>query len=122
DRVIQQSIFQWLGLKYEGDFHDNSYGFRANRNAHQAVIKAQECLNLGYTWVVELDLEQFFDQVNHDKLMHLLSKKITDHRVLALIGKYLRYGIMDHGLEQKRTKGTPPGQSFKSPFVKHHPG
>src|SRR5690606_26272162 len=85
DRVIQQSISQCLGLKYEGDFHDNSYGFCADRNAHQAVIKAQEYLNLGYTWVVELDLEQFFDQVNHDKLMHLLSKKITDHRVLALI-------------------------------------
>lgn len=65
DRVIQQSISQWLDVKYESDFHDNSYGFRPNRNAHQAVSKAQEYLNLGYTWVVELDLEQFFDQVNH---------------------------------------------------------
>ena len=116
DRVIQQSISQWLGLKCEGDFHDNSYGFRPNRNAHQAVSKAQEYLNLGYTWVVELDLEQFFDQVNHDKLMHLLSKKIMDRRVLALIGKYLRCGIMDHGLEQKRTKGTPQGSPL-SPLL-----
>src|SRR5690606_41947147 len=104
-RLIQQTSSQGLVLKYEGDFHDNSYGFRANRNAHQAVNKAQEYMNLGYTWVVELGLEQFFDQVNNDKLMHLLCKKITDHRVLALIGKSLRCGIMDHVLEQKRTKG-----------------
>jgi group II intron reverse transcriptase/maturase len=116
DRVIQQSISQWLGIKYEGDFHDNSYGFRPDRNAHQAVRKAQEYLITGYTWIVELDLEKFFDKVNHDKLMHLLSKKITDRRVLALIGKYLRCGIMDQGLEQKRTKGTPQGSPL-SPLL-----
>ena len=116
DRVIQQSISQWLGLKYEGDFHDNSYGFRAHRNAHQAVSKAQEYLNSGYTWVVELDLEKFFDQVNHDKLMHLLSKKINDRRTLKLIGKYLRCGIMENGLEQKRIKGTPQGSPL-SPLL-----
>ena len=116
DRVIQQSLSQWLGLKYEGDFHDNSYGFRAHRNAHQAVSKAQEYLNLGYTWVVELDLEKFFDKVNHDKLMHLLSKKTTDRRILALIGKYLRCGLMENGLEQQRTKGTPQGSPL-SPLL-----
>ena len=116
DRVIQQSISQWLGVKYEGDFHENSYGFRADRNAHQAVSKAQEYLNLGYTWIVELDLEKFFDQVNHDKLMHLLSKKIKGRRTLKLIGKYLRCGIMENGLEQKRTKGTPQGSPL-SPLL-----
>ena len=116
DRVIQQSISQWLGVKYEGDFHDNSYGFRAHRNAHQAVSKAQAYLNSGYTWIVELDLEKFFDQVNHDKLMHLLSRKIKDRRTLKLIGKYLRCGIMENGLEQKRTKGTPQGSPL-SPLL-----
>ena len=116
DRVIQQSISQWLGVKYEGDFHDNSYGFRSDRNAHQAVIKAQEYLNLGYTWIVELDLENFFDQVNHHRLMHLLSKKIKDLRVLDLIGKYLRCGIMENGLEQKRIKGSPQGSPL-SPLL-----
>ena len=116
DRVIQQSISQWLGQKHEGDFHDNSYGFRPHRNAHQAVYKAQEYLNSGYTWVVELDLEKFFDQVNHDKLMHLLSKKIKDRRTLKLIGKYLRCGIMENGIEQNRIKGTPQGSPL-SPLL-----
>ncbi|ERJ57403.1 group II intron reverse transcriptase/maturase [Sphingobacterium paucimobilis] len=116
DRVIQQSISQWLGLKYEGYFHGNSYGFRPNRNAHQAVIKGQEYLNSGYIWIVELDLEQFFDQVNHDKLMHLLSKKIKDRRTLQLIGRYLRCGIMENGLEQKRHQGTPQGSPL-SPLL-----
>lgn len=116
DRVIQQSISQWLNVKYEDDFHENSYGFRTHRNAHQAVRKAQEYLNTGYTWVAELDLEKFFDQVNHDKLMHLLSKKIKDRRVLELIGKYLRCGIMENGLEQKRTEGTPQGSPL-SPLL-----
>lgn len=116
DRVIQQSISQWLGVKYEGDFHDNSYGFRAHRNTHQAVLKAHEYLNQGYTWIVELDLEKFFDEVNHDKLMHLLGKKIKDRMTLKLIGKYLRCGIMENGLEQKRIKGTPQGSPL-SPLL-----
>ena len=78
--------------------------------------KAQEYLNLGYTSIVELDLEKFFDQVNHDKLMHLLSEKIRGRRTLKLIGKYLRCGIMEKGLEQKRTKGTPQGSPL-SPLL-----
>lgn len=109
DRVIQQSISQFLVRKYDADFHENSYGFRPYRNTHQAVCKAQEYLCMGYTWIVELDLEKFFDQVNHDRLMHLLSRKIEDVRVLGLIGKYLRCGIMDNGLEQNRSQGTPQG-------------
>ena len=116
DRVIQQSLSQWPGQKYEGDFHDNSYGFRIHRNAHQAVHKAQEYLNSGYIWVVELDLEKFFDEVNHDRLMHLLSGRITDRRTLQLIGRYLRCGMMENGLEQRRTKGTPQGSPL-SPLL-----
>lgn len=98
DRLVQQSISQWLSPKYEGDFSSGSYGFRPNCNAHQAVLKAQEYLNTGYTWIVELDLEKFFDQVNHDKLMYLLSVKIKDKRTLKLIRLYLSAGIMENGL------------------------
>lgn len=88
DRLLQQAISQWLNPKYEGDFSSSSYGFRPNRNAHQAVLKAQVNLNEGYTWIVELDLEKFFDRVNHDKLMNLLTSKIKDNRTLKLIRSY----------------------------------
>ncbi|MFC3562197.1 group II intron reverse transcriptase/maturase [Pedobacter jamesrossensis] len=116
DRLIQQSIFQWLSPKYEGDFSSNSYGFRPGRNAHQAVLKAQEYLNSGYTWVVELDLDKFFDRVNHDKLMYLLSGKIKDKRTLKLIRLYLSTGIMEDGLVSPRTEGMPQGSPF-SPLL-----
>jgi len=116
DRLIQQSISQWLSPKFEGDFSFSSYGFRANRNAHQAVLKAQEHLNAGYTWIVELDLDKFFDRVNHDKLMHLLSGRIKDKRTLKLIGLYLSSGIMDNGLVTPRREGTPQGSPL-SPLL-----
>jgi RNA-directed DNA polymerase len=116
DRLLQQAISQWLSPKYEGDFSSNSYGFRANRNAHQAVQKAQENLNEGYTWVVELDLEKFFDRVNHDKLMSLLSEKIKDKRTLKLIRSYLSSGIMENGLVTPRREGTPQGSPL-SPLL-----
>lgn len=93
DRLIQQSIAQWLSPQYEEEFSNYSYGFRENRNAHQAVHQAQINLNDGYEWVVELDLEKFFDRVNHDKLMSLLSEKITDKRTLKLLRAYLNCGI-----------------------------
>jgi len=109
DRLIQQSISQWLSPKYEGDFSCGSYGFRPNRNARQAVLKAQEYLNTGYTWIVELDLDKFFDRVNHDKLMYLLSLKIKDKRTLKLIGLYLNAGIMENGLVSPRKEGMPQG-------------
>ena len=116
DRLLQQAISQWLSPKYEGDFSTNSYGFRPKHNAHQAVLKAQANLNEGYTWVVELDLEKFFDRVNHDKLMHLLTCKITDKRTLKLIRAYLTSGIMENGLVAARREGTPQGSPL-SPLL-----
>jgi RNA-directed DNA polymerase len=116
DRLIQQSIYQWLSLKFEGGFSSNSYGFRPNRNAHQAVLKAQEYLNGGYAWIVELDLDKFFDRVNHDKLMNLLSKRVSDRRTLKLIRLYLSSGIMENGLVTPRREGTPQGSPL-SPLL-----
>lgn len=116
DRLIQQAIAQWMTGLWETDFHANSYGFRPHKNAHQAVLQAQRYLNEGKTHVVELDLAKFFDVVNHDKLMSLLSKKITDKRTLKLIGKYLRSEIMVDGVSSQRTEGTPQGSPL-SPLL-----
>lgn len=109
DRLLQQAIAQWLSPKYEEEFSNYSYGFREGRSAHQAVLQAQANLNEGYEWVVELDLEKFFDRVNHDKLMGLLTKKITDKRTLKLLRSYLNSGIMEDGVVIPRTEGTPQG-------------
>lgn len=92
DRLLQQAVGQWLSPKYEEEFSNYSYGFREGRNAHQAVLGAQQNFNEGYEWVIELDLENFFDRVNHDKLMGLLAKKIEDKRTLKLIRSYF-YGV-----------------------------
>ena len=116
DRVLQQAVAQWLSPKYEEEFSNYSYGFRENRNAHQAVRQAQVNLNEGYEWVIELDLEKFFDRVNHDKLMGLLSKKISDKRTLKLIRSYLNSGIMEEGVVIPRTEGTPQGSPL-SPLL-----
>lgn len=116
DRLIQQAISQWLSPKYEGEFSPNSYEFRPNRNAHQAVQKAQEYLNEGYTRVIELDLDKFFDRVNHDKLMSLLCVKVKDKRTLKLIRSYLSSGILENGLVSPRTEGTPQGSPL-SPLL-----
>lgn len=109
DRMIQQAINQWLSQFYEPNFSAFSYGFRPNKNAHQAVLQAQAFLNEGKTYVVELDLEKFFDKVNHDKLMSLIMLKVTDKATLKLIHKYLRSGIMEGGMVSQRTEGTPQG-------------
>lgn len=116
DRLLQQAIAQWLGPKVDGEFSNYSYGFREGRNAHQAVSQAQSNLNEGYEWVVELDLEEFFDRVNHDKLMALLAKKITDKRTLKLLRSYLNSGIMENGVVIPRTEGTPQGSPL-SPLL-----
>jgi RNA-directed DNA polymerase len=116
DRLLQQAIAQWLNPKYEQEFSNYSYGFREGRNAHQAVIQAQTNLNEGYEWVIELDLEKFFDKVNHDKLMGLLAKKIGDKRILKLIRSYLTSGIMEGGVSSPRTEGTPQGSPL-SPLL-----
>jgi RNA-directed DNA polymerase len=116
DRLFQQAIAQWLSTKYEGEFSNYSYGFREGRNAHQAVLQAQEYVNEGYEWVIELDLEKFFDKVHHDRLMSTLAKKLTDKRILKLIRSYLTSGIMEGGVCSPRTEGSPQGSPL-SPLL-----
>jgi RNA-directed DNA polymerase len=116
DRLITQSIAQWLSPQYEEEFSQYSYGFRENRNAHQAVYQGQINLNGGYEWVIELDLEKFFDRVNHDRLMSLLARKITDKRTLKLLRAYLNCGIMENGVVIERKEGTPQGSPL-SPLM-----
>ena len=105
-----------LSPKCEEYFSKNSYGFRPNRNAHQAVLQAQQYLQSGNTKVIELDLEKFFDRVNHDRLMGRLSDKISDSRTLHLIRRYLRSGIMEEGTVSQRQEGTPQGSPL-SPLL-----
>jgi group II intron reverse transcriptase/maturase len=109
DRVIQQAIAQVLSPIFEKEFSNYSYGFRPGRNAHQAIEQAQQYINEGYNVVVDLDLEKFFDRVNHDKLMYLLAKRISDKRVLKLIRVYLESGVMLGGLVSSTREGTPQG-------------
>ena len=116
DRLLQQAIAQWLSPKYEEEFSRYSYGFREKCNAHQAVLQGQQNLNEGYEWIVELDLEKFFDKVHHDRLMSTLAKKITDKRTLKLIRSYLTSGIIEGGVASPRTEGTPQGSPL-SPLL-----
>jgi group II intron reverse transcriptase/maturase len=109
DRLIQQAIHQKLSRYYEPLFSESSYGFRPGRSAHQAVKQASKYIQEGREWVVDLDLEKFFDKINHDRLMQRLSKGIGDKRLLRLIRAYLRAGMMDGGLVEQRTAGTPQG-------------
>lgn len=109
DRLIQQAISQELTKMYDPEFSENSYGFRSAKNAHQALEKAKEYINAGYSHVVDLDLEKFFDRVNHDYLMNELSKKITDKRVLKLIHKILRAEIQEDGKSTPSKEGVPQG-------------
>jgi RNA-directed DNA polymerase len=109
DRWIQQAVMQVLQGIWDRTFSEHSYGFRPNRSARQAVGLAQEHLAAGYTWVVDLDLEKFFDRVNHDKLMGRLAKRITDKRVLKLIRAFLNAGVMEKGLVSSIDEGTPQG-------------
>jgi group II intron reverse transcriptase/maturase len=109
DRLIQQAISQELTKMYDAKFSEHSYGFRAEKNAHQALQKAREYINEGYSHVVDLDLAQFFDRVNHDYLMNELSRKITDKRVLRLIHKILRADIQENGQSTPSKQGVPQG-------------
>lgn len=109
DRVIQQAMHQVLSPMFEKKFHENSYGFRPNRNCEMAIIKSLELLNSGYEWVVDIDLERFFDTVHHDKLMRIISKTVNDGDVISLIRKYLVSGVMVHGKHEKTVEGTPQG-------------
>ena len=109
DRMIQQALHQVLSPIFEADFSVSSYGFRPGKNAHQAVKAAQRYVAEGRRIVVDMDLEKFFDRVNHDLLMQKLSKKIDDRRVLRLIRRYLEAGMMAEGTISPRTEGTPQG-------------
>ena len=109
DRFIQQALAQVLQGGYDKTFSDSSFGFRPNRSAHQAVLKAQEYQNEGHKFVVDIDLEKFFDKVNHDKLMGKLRKDIQDKRVLKLVRAYLNAGIMENGIVTIPDEGTPQG-------------
>jgi group II intron reverse transcriptase/maturase len=116
DRFIQQAIFQVLSPIYERQFSDHSYGFRPHRNAHQALNRGSEYVSEGKIFVVDIDLQNFFDAVNHDRLMYRLSQSISDKRLLRLIGLYLQSGIMIEGLMSQRTEGTPQGSPL-SPLL-----
>jgi RNA-directed DNA polymerase len=101
DRLIQQAILQVRDPIFDPGFCESSYGFRKGRSAHQAVLKAREYVRAGNRWVVDLDLEKFFDRVNHDVLMSRVARKVKDKRVLRLIRGYLQAGIMEGGLVER---------------------
>lgn len=116
DRIIQQAIAQVLEKIYDPTFSDNSYGFRPKRGAHGALRKSAEYVEEGRSVVVDIDLKNFFDVVNHNRLMHRLSKRITDKTLLSLIRKYLQSGVMTGGVVSQRVEGTPQGSPL-SPIL-----
>ena len=109
DRLIQQAMYQVLMPIFDPDFSEFSYGFRPGRSAHDAVRKVREYIRQGYRIAVDMDLSKFFDRVNHDVLMHRVARKIRDKRMLRLIGKYLRAGVVIKGRLQKSREGVPQG-------------
>lgn len=109
DRFIQQAVMQVLQRRWDRTFSEHSYGFRPGRSAHQAVEQAQQYIAAGYRWVVDLDLEKFFDRVNHDKLMAKIAERVGDKRLLKLIRAFLTVGVMEGGLVSPVDEGTPQG-------------
>jgi len=109
DRMIQQALTQVLTPIFEPTFSENSFGFRPGRSAHQAIMKSKEYIREGKRWVVDMDLEKFFDKVNHDILMERVRRKIQDKRVLTLIRRFLKAGIMEEGITRVNEEGTPQG-------------
>src|SRR5437763_6978158 len=109
DRFIQQAVMQVLQRRWDRAFSESSYGFRPGRSAHHAVAQAQQYIAEGYGWCVDLDLEKFFDRVNHDKLMGQVAKRVGDKRLLKLIRAFLNAGVMENGLVSPSVEGTPQG-------------
>src|SRR5215475_3148907 len=109
DRFVQQAVMQVLQRQWDPTFSRHSYGFRPERSAHQAVAKAQQYIVAGYGWVVDLDLEKFFDRVNHDKLVGQIAKRVEDKRLLKLTRAFLNAGVMENGLVSPSVEGTPQG-------------
>lgn len=109
DRFIQQAIAQTLTPIFDPSFSKYSYGFRPNKRGHDAIRKAREYIKEGYRWVVDMDLEKFFDKVNHDKLMSIIARKVEDKRILLLIRRYLQAGVMINGVARDTEEGTPQG-------------
>ena len=109
DRLIQQAVMQVLQRQWDGTFSEHSYGFRPGRSAHHAVAQAQQYIVEGHGWCVDLDLEKFFDRVNHDKLMGRIAKRVGDKRLLKLIRAFLNAGVMENGLVSPSVEGTPQG-------------
>jgi len=109
DRLIQQAVMQVLQRRWDRTFSEHSYGFRPGHSAHQAVEQAQRYIASGYRWVVDLDLEKFFDRVNHDKLMAKIAERVSDKRLMKLIRAFLRAGVMEGGLVSPVDEGTPQG-------------
>src|SRR6266481_5252389 len=116
DRFLQQAVMQVLQRRWNPTFSDHSYGFRPGRSAHQAVTQAQLYLAEGYGWVIDLDLEKFFDRVNHDKLMGQVAKRVEDKRRLKLIRAFLNAGVLENGLVSPSVEGTPQGRPL-SPLL-----
>ncbi len=119
DRVIQQAVAQRLIPIYENIFSENSYGFRPNRDCHLAIDRALAYLNNGYEWIIDLDIEKYFDTVNHDKLISILRENVNDSHTLHLIRSFLRAGIMDNGLTLASTIGMPQGRTTFTNIVKY---
>jgi RNA-directed DNA polymerase len=109
DRFIQQAVMQVLQRQWDGTFSEHSYGFRPQRSAHQAVARAQQYVRAGLRWVVDLDLEKFFDRVNHDRLMSAVVRRVSDKRLLKLIRAFLTAGVLEGGLVSPVDEGTPQG-------------
>ena len=116
DRVLQQALVQVLTPIYEEQFSNSSYGFRPKRSCEMAVIKALECFNDGYDYIVDIDLESFFDEVNQDKIMAIVHRTIKDNDVISLIRKFLQSGVMEKGVVIETNKGTPQGGNL-SPLL-----
>ena len=122
DRVIQQAILQVIEPLFDSKFSESSFGFRPKRSAHQAVKRARAYVEEGYCFVADVDLEKYFDRVNHDILMSRLARRIDDRRLLKIIRGFLEAGLMQNGMCIRRDAGTPQGGSTFATIIKHSAG